>query len=180
MRILKYTFISISLIFLSCNLKERIFENDFLSILIPKDWIITEKNNEKDSRWLVTNLIPKDSKFYNDENLESPSQNLIISVKDSSIAYQNGNDSLSNYARDYHKYQKSKYNNVSNFQTKSLSSKMAYYWERKIEEENKQGLIQKIHIVTVGKFYVSIITTSRSNGTASDLERMLASIKFKQ
>lgn len=166
-------------LFLSCITKEKDFENRYLSISIPSDWIITEKNNENEARWLIAMLVPKNSKHYDDSNTESPSQNLIIMVKDSVEASINGYEDFNVYAQNFYQHQKMQHSKVSNFQTVILNTKKAYYWDRTIEELNKESLIQKTYLVKTKGLYLSFFITHRLKGKATDTEKILSSIKFK-
>ena len=166
-------------IFLSCITKEKGFENKYLSISTPADWIITEKNNESEARWLVTVLVPKNSKYYDDSNEESPSQNLIIIAKDSTEVSIDGYEDFNAYAQNFYQHQKLQYSKVSKFQTVTLSTKKSYYWDRTIEELNKESLIQKIYLVKTKGLYLSFLVTHRLKGKATDTEKILSSIKFK-
>ena len=169
------------LVFLSCSFKERVYENQYLKLVLPDGWMITEKDNSKDSRWLVSTLIPTDEKFFNDSTTESPIQNFIVVAVDSAkMADKYGPMDFSPYCRGTYERQKARCVEVSEFDTTELKGKKTFYWKSKILREGKNPLIQEQYMLQLPPYYASFQLTHSLKGKTTDSEKILNSIVFKK
>ncbi|ADB41553.1 hypothetical protein [Spirosoma linguale] len=178
---LKYLPLLSLLIFLSCSLKERAYENEYLKVVLPDGWTITEKNNTEDSRWLVSTLIPIDEKFFKDSTTEAPIQNfIIVAVNSNQMAAKYGPMDFSPYCKELYERQKARGISVSKFDIVDLKGKQAYHWESTISREGKGPLIQEQYMFQLPPFYASFQLTHSVKGKTTDSQKILNSVVFKK
>jgi len=169
------------LFFLSCSSKDQVYENQYLKLVLPSGWMITEKDNSEDSRWLVSTLISTDEKFFNDSTTEAPIQNFIVVAVDSEkMAAKYGPMDFSPYCRGIHERQKARGIEVSELNTTELKGKKTYYWKSKISREGKDPLIQEQYMIQLLPYYASFQLTHSLKGKTTDSEKILSSIAFKK
>ena len=167
-------------VFISYSLKEQVYENEYLKLAIPPGWIITEKDNLKDSRWLVSSLIPIDKKFYTDTT-EAPIQNfIIIATNSDETTAKYGYMDFDSYCKGLYERQKAIGINVSKFDTTDLKGKKAYYWISIIPREGKEPITQERYMFDLPPFYASFQLTHSAKGKITHSQKILDSVVFKK
>ncbi len=178
---LKYVLLLGLFVFLSCSFKEQTYENEYLKLVLPDGWIITEKDNMESSRWLVSTLIPTDEKFFADSTTEAPIQNLIVvAVNSDKMAVKYGPMDFSPYCKELYERQKARGVNVGEFDTTELKGKRAHYWMSTISRESKDPLIQEQYMFQIMPFYVSLQLTHSFKGQTTNSKKILTSLVFKK
>jgi hypothetical protein len=169
---------SIFLILISCTTDERVYENDYIKLNIPKNWATIYKDKKEDNLWLTISLIPNDDKFYQDSIKEAHIQNLSIVATDSDEMSQKGGwMEFKDYVQNSYDGAK-KSCKVSEKTIITFKNKKCWYWES-IRPKNGIDYKQKTYCFELGKYYIAIISTQSINLEANDIEKIIKSIELK-
>ena len=166
------------LVLVSCETGKRNYENDYLKLTIPENWITLQKNNMDDSIWLKISLVPIDDKFSKDLIKEASYQNLtIVATNQDEMSQKGGWYEFNDYAQKNYDSIKKSYKVSEKIKIK-FKDKESWYYET---FRNKNGAIyqQRTYNFKLEKFYISIISTQLNGLDANDIDSILKSIELK-
>ena len=168
----------ILLTFTSCETDERVYENDYIKLIIPKNWTTIYKDKKEDNLWLTISLIPKDDKFYQEFPKEAHVQNLSIVATDSDEMSQKGEWT------EFNEYVQKNYDSakksckVSEKMSIMFKDRKCWFWES-VRPKNGIDYKQNTYSFELEKFYVTVISTQSVDLEANDIGKIMKSIEFK-
>ncbi len=167
----------IGLLFISCDLKPKIYENEYIKLNLPENWMILDKDNVEKRQWLVATFIPIELE---ENSIEAEVQNIIITTSDSAeVERDTGYFDFDDFAKSIYQLNVKRVEKISKLKNTNLGLKDAYYWEWKNSDKGKV-FTQKCYMVHLGTKYVSFILTHSIKEKPLQINKVMKSIVFKK
>lgn len=152
------------LFLVACRSQEQSYENAYLKLSLPPGWVIAERDNEENSRWLVASINPLDLKNFDDHAGDPTSQNVIVVATNHAGSTTEEFDS---YCRGLHSREVDRVgaDKVDRFSIVKLRQHRAYYWKSLIDKDGKGPSQQEKYMLFIDPFYISFIFTHSPTGS---------------
>lgn len=172
---IKSIFIVMSLIFISCTLNSREFENEYVKLTLPENWLIISSNEPgEDEVWLTAMLVPF-TKGTSDEATEAYNQNIVINAVDvDEMSSGMGWLEFKEYVDEYWKSSFER-GSVTPITKTVIDNQEALFFEISTKKADVM-LLQRCYFVDIKKYYLSVITTQNNDLLANDSEQIVESI----